>query len=171
MGCMTVLTLDDVRIRPYGWQDGDRLRRMSQRLSSRSLYQRFFSGTPRIPERYVQSLAGLDHWNHDALVGIVDDELAGIAEYVRHAGDPQRAELAILITDDWQRRGLGGHLIAFLTQLAARRGIHEFAADVLLDNRGGLAAVHSAWPGAIPRHVSGSAHFALPLTDSLPARA
>jgi len=171
MGCVTLLTLDDVRIRPYGRHDEDRLRRMSARLSSRSLYQRFFSGTPTLPERYVHSLADLDHWDHDALVGIVDDEMAGIAEYVRHPGTPWRAELAILVTDDWQRRSLGSHLIGFLTQLAARRGIHEFAADVLLDNRGGLAAVRSAWPTVIPQHCSGSAHFALPLTDSLAARA
>ncbi len=171
MGFMTQPVLDDVRIRPYGWSDEPRLRRMSLQLSGRSLQQRFFSGTPYIPDFYVRALAALDHWDRDALVGIVDDEIVGIAEYVRQRDNSSRAEVAILITDEWQRHGLGRHLIAYLAQLAFRRGIWEFNADVLLDNRGGLAAVRSGWPAVIPSHQDGSAHFRLPLGEPLVTRA
>jgi GNAT superfamily N-acetyltransferase len=168
---MTQPVLDDVRIRPYGWYDEPRLRRMSAQLSGRSLHQRFFSGTPYIPEYYVHALASLDHWNHDALAGILDDEIVGIAEYVRHARDSSRAEVAVLVTDEWQRHGLGGRLTAYLAELAFRRGIWEFSADVLLDNRGGLAAVRSGWPAVIPCHQDGAAHFRLPLGEPLVTRA
>src|SRR5690606_17396780 len=54
--------LDAVRIRPYGVTDQERVRRMSGRLSPASLYTRFFSGTPRLPEHYVGLLERLDHW-------------------------------------------------------------------------------------------------------------
>src|SRR6266487_2346023 len=115
--------LDDVRIRPYGRSDEARLRRMSAQLSGRSLHQRFFSGTPDIPEYYLRALARIDHWNHDALVGVIDDEMVGIAEYIRNRADSNRAEMAMLVTDEWQRRGLGRHLMTYLAQLAFRRGI------------------------------------------------
>ena len=171
MGFMKQPAIDDVRIRPYGRSDEALLRRMSVRLSGRSLHHRFFSGTPDIPEYYLRAVAGIDHWNHDALVGIVDDDMVGIAEYIRNRADSSRAELAILVTDEWQQRGLGRHLMAYLAQLAFRRGIWAFDADVLLDNRGGLAAVRSGWPGVIPCHQDGAAHFRLPLGEPLVTRA
>jgi GNAT superfamily N-acetyltransferase len=153
--------LDDVRIRPYSLTDDARLRCM--RLSPSSLYLRFFSGTPRVPEAYVRALHGMDHWDHDALVAILDEEILGVAEYVRDRHDPARAEVAVLVTDDWQRHGLARPLITFLAQLAARRGITEFDADVMLQNRGGLCAVRSGWPSARAVRTGGSAHFRLPL--------
>jgi GNAT superfamily N-acetyltransferase len=159
--------LNDVRIRPYNLTDRDRLRRIG--LSPVSLYLRFFSGTPRIPEYYVQALHHMDHWDHDAMVAILDDEIIGIAEYVRDRHDRARAEVAVLITDAWQRHGLARPLITFLAQLAERRGITEFDADVMLQNRGGLSAVRSGWPSARAVHTGDSAHFRLPLPVPPPA--
>lgn len=158
--------LDDVRIRPYNLTDDDRLRRM--RVSPISLYLRFFSGTPRVPETYVRALHRMDHWDHDAMVAILDEDVLGIAEYVRDRHDPARAEIGVLVTDDWQRQGLARPLITFLAQLAARRGITEFDADVMLANRGGLRAVRSGWPAVRAVRDGGSAHFRLPLPLSPP---
>ncbi|MFA1548880.1 GNAT family N-acetyltransferase [Actinomadura chokoriensis] len=156
-------TLDDVRIRPYGVTDTPRVRRMSDRLSAASLYTRFFSGTPRIPDHYVALLERLDHWDREALVGLDGDEIAGIAEYVRDPDRPWRADVAVLVTDQWQRRGLGSVLVACLSQLAARRGVTEFDADVVLVNRQALLFVRHGWPSAPSTLDGGSAHFTLPL--------
>ncbi|MEU5992014.1 GNAT family N-acetyltransferase [Spirillospora sp. NPDC047418] len=157
----------DVRIRPYGSTDGPRVRRMSDRLSSTSLYTRFFSGTPRIPDHYVGLLDGLDHWDREAMVGLDGHEIVGIAEYIRDPARPGRADLAVLITDPWQHQGLGSALVAYLTQLAARRGITEFDADVILENRGGLQFVHHGWPDARSTALEGgAAHFTLPLATA-----
>ncbi|WP_021593826.1 MULTISPECIES: GNAT family N-acetyltransferase [Actinomadura] len=156
-------TLDDVRIRPYGRTDRDRVRRMSDRLSSASLYTRFFSGTPRIPEHYVRLLDALDHWDREALVALADGEIAGIAEYARNAAQPGRADLAVLVTDPWQRRGLGSALVSCLSRLAERRGIREFDADVVLTNRDALLFVRRGWPGVRSTRDGGAAHFRLPL--------
>lgn len=165
MGCMKQLKeeLSDVRIRPYGQRDREPLRAMSARLTGRSLYLRFFSGTREIPDTYLRRLDRMDHWDHDALVAAIDGQIVGIAEYVRDASDPCHAELATLVADEWQHRGLGRHLITFLAELAQRRGISTFDADVMLENRVGITALQRGWPAAAPRFEGGSVHYRLPL--------
>lgn len=155
--------LDDVRIRPYGVTDRERVRRMSDRLSAASLYTRFFSGTPRLPDHYLRLLEGLDHWDREALVALDGDEILGVAEYVRDTARGRRADLAVLVADPWQRRGLGRVLVGCLSELAGRRGITEFDADVVLTNRQALMFVRSGWPAARSSRDGGSAHFRLPL--------
>ncbi|TNY38126.1 GNAT family N-acetyltransferase [Thermomonospora catenispora] len=162
------LRLEDVRVRPYGVTDGPRLRRMSDRLSPASLFARFFTGSPHIPETYVHRLEGIDHWDHEALVALLDDDIVGVAEYVRDRADPRRAELAVLVVDPWQHRGVGRLLVCCLAHTALRRGVTAFGAEILPDNRAALAAVRSCWPFARPRYADGSAVFHLPL---LPAAA
>lgn len=157
------LRLEDVCIRPFGHRDGERIRRMSRLLSGQSLYRRFFSGTPEIPALYVRHLQGMDHWNHDALVALYDDDVVGIAEYVRDRDDPGSAELAVLVADPWQRHGLGRHLVGYLVELAARRGITVFDAEVMPGNTGAISALRSAWPSVRPYTADGSARFELPL--------
>ncbi|MGI5166342.1 N-acetyltransferase family protein [Spirillospora sp. CA-253888] len=156
-------TLADIRIRPFGTADADRLREMSALLSHGSLYTRFFTGTPRIPEPYVATLHGLDHWNREALAALLDGTLVGVAEYVRDRDRPRRAELAVLVADPWQRRGLGGLLVACLAPLAQRRGITEFGAEVIYGNRPALTAIRRHWPAATPAGEGGAASFRLPL--------
>ena len=158
--------LEDVRIRPYGITDRDRVRRMSERLSAASLYTRFFSGTPRIPDHYVGLLDRLDHWDRDALVALDGGEILGIAEYARSAGQPRRADIALLVTDPWQRRGLGSALVTCLVELAGRRGVTEFDADVVLTNRPALRFVRHGWPAVRSTGEGGSAHFHLPLAGA-----
>ncbi|ACY95810.1 GCN5-related N-acetyltransferase [Thermomonospora curvata DSM 43183] len=170
MGFMTqlisesrTLELSDLRVRPYGITDAPRLRRMSDRLSERSLYFRFFIGTPRIPEIYVRHLDRLDHWDHEALVALADYDMVGVAEYIRDPADRTRAELAVLVADPWQHRGVGRLLIGALAHTAVRRGITAFDAGVLPGNDPALAAIRSLWPQARPRYEDGSARFRLPL--------
>jgi GNAT superfamily N-acetyltransferase len=155
--------LADVRIRPYGLKDRERLGAMSARLSSTTLYLRFFSGSPRIPETYLRNLDRMDHWNHDALVALLDGDMIGIAEYIRVTGRPDHAELATLVADDWQHHGLGRCLITMLAELAQRRGIKAFDADIMLENRVGIWAVQRGWPAATPHLEAGAAHYRLPL--------
>ncbi|GAA4104530.1 GNAT family N-acetyltransferase [Actinomadura miaoliensis] len=159
-------SVDDVRIRPYGAHDEQRLLRMSQRLSRRSLYHRFFAGTPHLPDNYVRSLRTLDHWDREAIVAVLDGELIGTAEYVRDATRPCDADLAVLVADSWQRHGLARILVTCLGDLALRRRITAFRADLLLENREALAALRTMWPTARPTWDGTSARFHLPLTPS-----
>ncbi|GAA4238811.1 hypothetical protein GCM10022254_56330 [Actinomadura meridiana] len=156
----------DLRFRPYGIADRVSVLRMSDRLSADSLYTRFFAGTPRLPRHYVALLDGLDHWDREAMVALDRDEIAGIAEYVRHPGRPWRAGLAVLVTDRWQRRGVGTALVVYLAELAARRGITEFDADVVLTNKGAVRFVRRGWPAARSTRDGASTHFRLPLPST-----
>ena len=58
----------------------------------------------------------------------------GVARYVRDADDPQAAEIALTIADDWQGRGLGTELLARLSYRAREEGICRFTAVVASEN-------------------------------------
>ncbi|MFD0683664.1 GNAT family N-acetyltransferase [Actinomadura fibrosa] len=161
--------LEDVRIRPYGVTDRERLGRMAEHLSKASLYTRFFSGTPRLPDHWVGTLENLDHWDREALVALLAGEVIGVAEYIRDVRRPARADIAVLIADPWQRRGLGSRLVAYLAELAGRRGVTEFDADVILGNREAILAIRSNWPAVRSSSADGAAHFRLPLPMPAPA--
>ena len=59
----------------------------------------------------------------------------GVARYIRDRNDPTRAELAVAVVDDWQRRGVGTRLAPPLATRARQEGIATFTAEVLADNR------------------------------------
>jgi len=159
-------SVDDVRIRPYGAHDEQRLLRMSRRLSRRSLYHRFFAGVPHLPDGYVRSLRTLDHWDREAIVAVLDGELIGVAEYIRDTTRPCCADLAVLVADAWQRKGLARILVTCLGDLALRRRITAFRADLLLENGEALAALRTMWPAARPVWDGNTARFHLPLAPS-----
>jgi GNAT superfamily N-acetyltransferase len=54
------------------------------------------------------------------------------------------AEVAFVVQDEWQKRGLGSFLLAYLTQIARQRGVKVFAAKVLPGNRPMLAVFHNS---------------------------
>ena len=78
--------------------------------------------------------------DHEAIAAFEPDTgaLLGIARYVRSREDPQAAEVAVTVADDWQRRGLGRALLDRLTYRARREGIRRFSALVLGENRPAL---------------------------------
>lgn len=167
-----------VRIRPYESADGELVRAMSARLSSGSLYQRFFAGTPALPPKFLDALAKTDHHDREVLLALGPgppgsgtwrgdasggDVVIGIAEYVRDARVPDRADLAVLVADAWHRRGVGRRLVTELAARAGRNGIAHFGADVLVTNRSALAAIAGLWPAARGARDGTTAGFTLPV--------
>jgi len=134
---------------------------MAGSLSVRSLYHRFFAGTPALPRPLLRQLATLDHDQREAVVAVHDGQVIGLAQYVR-APDTRRAELAVLVVDAWQHRGVGRRMVSRLATLAARRGITSFDASVLPENQAALRAVARLWPGAAPRPDDDCLHYELP---------
>ena len=82
----------------------------------------------------------VDHHGHEAIgaLSAADGRGVGIARYVRDADDPQAAEIAVTIVDDWQGRGLGTELIRQLSRCAWRAGVRRFTA---VATTGNVAAV------------------------------
>jgi len=124
----------NLEVRPVDPDDGERVQRLFQRLSPESIYRRFFTLFPSPPTRVVRQLTVVDHADHEALAVLDGDEIVAIASWDRPAHATDEAEIAILVEDAWQHRGLGRALIRMLTARAARRGIAVLQATVLADN-------------------------------------
>ena len=74
-----------------------------------------------------------DHYDKEALVALVGDEIVGHAMYARQ--EAREAEMVIVVEDRWQSRGIGRLLLARLAEEAGRRGIESFTGTVLGENR------------------------------------
>jgi GNAT superfamily N-acetyltransferase len=108
-------------------------------LSPQSRYFRFLSGMKTIPEMLMQHLTVIDHHDHEA-IGVLDTSTdqevpAAIARYIRNPDERDKAEIAVTVVDDYQRRRLGMLLIAVMATLAQREGIKVLTAIVQRENR------------------------------------
>jgi GNAT superfamily N-acetyltransferase len=130
------------------------LLRMFDRLSPESIYHRFFSPMPQPRRAALLHLAGLDHELHEAMVAVVDQEIVGVARFDGRPGEDD-AEVAVVVDDDWQDRGLGTRLLHHLARVAARRGLVAFRAVVLGENRRALPFLRRLSPEADVRFQNG----------------
>ena len=132
-----------VHVRPIRPDDGPRLEALHGRLSSESIYLRFFSYHPRLTPREVEHFTNVDHEWRFALVALLGDDLVAV---VRYDGWPGRtdAEVALVVDDAHQGRGIGTVLLEHLAAAARERGITEFRATVLPSNRRMLSVFRSA---------------------------
>jgi GNAT superfamily N-acetyltransferase len=126
-----------VRIRPIRPEDAGRLVELYDRLSRHTAYQRFFTIMKRLPPDWARVLARVDYDRRLALVAEHDGPdgpaLVAVARY-EPAGPPDTAEVAFVVQDGWQNRGLGTVLLGDLLAAAEARGIRQFRAWVLADN-------------------------------------
>jgi GNAT superfamily N-acetyltransferase len=131
-----------VHLRAIRPEDEDRLIALYGRLSPESARQRFFTSMKWLPRAWARYFANVDY--HDRLAVVAEREeagailLIGVARYDA-AGTPGSAEIALVVEDAWQGLGLGRLLLDEILEAGAQRGIHEFRADVLADNRRMLA--------------------------------
>ena len=124
----------EVVLRPIRSEDAPALTRLYDRLSPESAYQRFFAVMRRLPPDWARILADVDHDRRAAIVALgPGGELVGVARYSVLV-DPGEAEIALVVEDAWQGRGLGTILLAALLEHAESRGIPRFLAYVLADN-------------------------------------
>jgi RimJ/RimL family protein N-acetyltransferase len=125
-----------VLVRPVRATDALLLAEGFARLSERSRRMRFLGKKEELSAGELRYYADVDHHDHEALVALdpADGRGAGVARYVRDADDPQAAEIALTIADDWQGRGLGTALLARLSDRARQEGICRFTAVVSSDN-------------------------------------
>lgn len=147
-----------VLLRPLQPQDRDRLRRLGYRLSPETLYRRFLTPVPRPTEESLDRLLELDHWDREAIAALEGDEIIAVARYARQPGRDV-AEVAVVVTDDRQRRGVGRLLLRRLAWLASRRGIRAFTGNIAGDNRPALELVRSLSPAVRTHWSTGEVDF------------
>jgi RimJ/RimL family protein N-acetyltransferase len=121
-------------VRPIRETDGPGIIGLHARLSERARYFRFFGAYPRIPERDLKRFVTVDHRNREASVAVLDDDLIAVARYERLAASPTDAEIAFLVVDEHQRRGIAPMLLGQLVDAARVEGVVRFVAEVLPAN-------------------------------------
>ncbi|MGH7398264.1 MAG: GNAT family N-acetyltransferase [Candidatus Rokuibacteriota bacterium] len=135
-----------VRIRPIRAEDEPRLADLYERLSRHTAYQRFFTVLRRLPPDWYHFFANVDYQRRLALVAERDTvagvQLVGVGRY-EPSEEPDTAEVAFVVEDGWQGRGLGGILLDAVLQAAEARGIRRFRAYVLADNHRMLRLLHA----------------------------
>lgn len=170
----TILLADGspVLLRPVRRDDAARLRRMFYRLSPATIYRRFHTPLTAPPERGPACLRGADPRDRDAAVALIGDEIVGVSRYDRLSppgdGGGSEAELAIVVEDAWQRRGVGRLLVARLVAAAVRRRIGQFTGTALGDNRAIVELVRALFPHAAVRLRDGEYQLAMRLGDFTP---
>ena len=129
-----------VRVRAIRPDDEPRLLALCHRLSPRTVYERFFSPR-RLLREEAHAFANVDYRQRMAVVAEVDDgqepELIGVARY-GPSDEGTTADIGLVVADGWQGLGLGSLLLEEILRAGEQRGIHEFSADVLTENRRAL---------------------------------
>src|SRR4029453_6248105 len=127
-----------VRIRPIRPDDAPRLQELHSRLSHHTAYQRFFSVVKRLPPDWARALATVDYRRRLALVveapAEAEPDLIAVGRYDA-TGEPDTVEVAFVVQDSWQNRGLGTILFDHILRAAAARSYRRFRAYVLTDNK------------------------------------
>ncbi|MGJ9423355.1 bifunctional acetate--CoA ligase family protein/GNAT family N-acetyltransferase [Aeromicrobium sp. CF3.5] len=121
------------QLRPVRTEDAQEFISFYSRVSDQSKYFRFFAPYPTLSERDVARFTTVDHDQRVAFVVLMLGEIIGIGRY--DATDGIEAEVAFLVQDAHQGRGVGQLLLEHLAQAGRERGIARFVADVLPENR------------------------------------
>lgn len=151
-----------IGVRPIHRADADRLLRFHHTLSPETTRWRFFTFHPELSTDELHRFTNVDHRNREALVAIVDDEIVGVARWDRL--DDRRAEVAFVIADAWQGRGLGGALFGALAVHARRAGVDHFVAETLGDNQRMLEVFRRGGVPLRTRFADGVVHADMDLT-------
>ncbi|HET8589948.1 MAG TPA: GNAT family N-acetyltransferase [Nakamurella sp.] len=121
-----------IHIRVVTPEDWDALADLHERASDRSLYHRFFSASRVTARQHVAALARAGCADHCALLALIGNLAVGVAELQRVSDTD--AEIALLVDDAQQGRGIGTLLAEHLAQNARGYGYRRLVAEVLSDN-------------------------------------
>jgi GNAT superfamily N-acetyltransferase len=119
-------------LRPIVADDAPLIEEGLERLSEASRFARFGMGIDRLSKSELQYLSDVDQRSHVAFGVMIDGEPAGVGRYVVIPGG--RAEVALTVVDEFQRRGVGRLLFMALLAVARRDGVDTFCFEVTPSN-------------------------------------
>lgn len=145
----------EVLIGPLIPADAPLLAEGFEQLSEESRRLRFLGPKTSLTPAELRYLTEIDGHHHVALCAV--DPISGrgvaIGRFVADADDPERAEVAITVADDWQRDGLGKILLSRLVDRAREEGVQRFTALVSTDNRNMQTLLNRIEPPVRLQHV------------------
>lgn len=123
-------------LRPIRATDADLLIEFHDRLSAQTRYLRFFGPKPRLTPREAHYLAVVDFESRFAIVACdrEDGEERIVAVGRFDLAGPRTAEAAIVVRDDFQRKGLGTAISERLFEIARARGVASMSGEILAEN-------------------------------------
>ncbi len=128
----------NISLRPVKISDEPLLKDLFYSLSDHSMYQRFVSFRTDMPHLRLQEFVVVDYTKQMSILAVLQKgtkEVAiGLGQYLM-CQDGHAAEVAILVRDEYQDRGVGTELLTYLTYLGKRNGLLRFTAEVLQENQ------------------------------------
>ena len=135
-----------VTIRTMRPADREIERRFVRDLSPVSRYYRFHSALKELTPAMLERFTNVNYPDEMALIATIPEESGereiGVARYARYPGT-DRAEIAVVVADAWQGKGVGARLLLDLRNLASEVGIRHFEASVLPGNKRMLDLAHA----------------------------
>jgi acyl-CoA hydrolase/GNAT superfamily N-acetyltransferase len=135
----------EVLLRPVKISDEPLLKDFFYSLSDNSLYQRFISMRKDMPHERLHEFVVIDYTRQMVILAVIPEagkeKTVGVGQYGIDE-TTHTAEVAFVVRDDYQERGIGSELLSYLTYLAKRQGLLGFFAEVLVENRPMLHLFH-----------------------------
>jgi RimJ/RimL family protein N-acetyltransferase len=127
----------EMLLRPVKISDEPLMKEFFYSLSDESMYLRFASARKDMPHRRLQEFVALDYSKEMAILAVIGREeketVIGIGQFAVDEAT-HMAELAFVVKDEYQNKGVGAELNSYLTYLAKKQGLLGFTAEVLADN-------------------------------------
>lgn len=137
----SVQVLDDgtqIIFRPMHPTDEPGVKDLFYALSQETIYYRFMSRIRQLPKKEIKNFVYINHRSDVAIVAAIPeahgDEIIGIGRYYLDEKTNQ-AEIAFVVRDNWQNKGIGTFLLTRLLTTARGNGIQGFTAEVLRENK------------------------------------
>jgi GNAT superfamily N-acetyltransferase len=134
---------EQISLRLIGRDDAPLLVDLFKQLSPESRRLRFHLYTEKLPDEHIWQeairLANLDPEQHLAVIGLITEtdgreRAVGVARFARSTPAAPEAEVAIVVRDDFQRKGLGRYLLEILAEQAREVGITHLTGWVAAEN-------------------------------------
>jgi acetyltransferase len=127
-----------VFLRPVKEMDGPLLSDLFSKLSQASIILRFLSPLHNLPEKLVYQFSHVDYKKDFGLVGLTDmgnsSPIIGVGRYA-YDSETERPELAVVVRDDWQGKGLGSILLSRVIGIGRENGFSRFGALINPENQ------------------------------------
>jgi len=160
----------EVFVRPIRPDDEPLMKDMFYSFSEKTVYLRYHGVLRSMPHNKLQVFCNVDYDTEMALIAVVgtagQEEVIGVGRYMTDAVKLS-AEMAFVVRDDWQRRGIGTFLFHRLVEIACSQGIHKLHAEVLAENSGMLKIFHRSGLGVETTSDGGVVGVHLELPDKL----
>ncbi|MEJ7870678.1 MAG: bifunctional acetate--CoA ligase family protein/GNAT family N-acetyltransferase [Rubrobacteraceae bacterium] len=133
-----------ITIRPIRPEDEPLMVRFHESLSEHSVYMRYFHAMNLSSRTAHERLTRICFTDYDREVALVaerenpetgEQEILGVARLSRNRAFSEEAEFALLVSDHFQRQGIGTMLLEKLLEVGRAEGLHRISAEILFENR------------------------------------